>query len=150
MNLVSAKKHKFVGSNVQHMSVAAVGSGRSEFFMCYTCLTFDRQAVGDLRGLASNRVVCDACVQSSVFVNHLLNGVRVCFDVCQSFVKHPGVVGNGDGFGVACERQLVVHLNGVFTIQRRWLRTVCRSNREKKLYHQDEPNYLLLCFKMLS
>lgn len=52
--------------------------------------------MGDLRGLASNRVVCDACVQSGVFVNHLLNGVRVCFRIGQRFVKHPGVVGAGD------------------------------------------------------
>lgn len=147
MNLVSAEKQKCVGSNVQHVSAAAVGSSGSEFFTRYTCLTFDGQAVGDLRGLASNRVVCDACVQSGVFVNRLLNGVRVCFDVGQCFVKHPGVVGAGDGCCLARECQLVVHLNGVFTLHRRWLRTICRSNREKKLYHEDKQNYLLPCFK---
>lgn len=44
---------------------------------------------------------------------------------------------------MAREGQLVVHLNGVFTRHCRWLRTVCRSNREKRLYHQHEQNDLL-------
>lgn len=62
----------------------------------HTDLTFDGQVVGGDGGLASNSVVRLARVDSSVFVNNLLDGVRGRFDVGHCSVELPGEVGGGD------------------------------------------------------